>query len=217
MFKNFKNRLFTSLSLFLLIYLILINEFVLVLSLIIFGVISLLEFFDIIQRIFKKKIPRYFFNFLFINFIFFFCLIFFILSNFHQLKFIIFLILLTCVASDLGGFVFGKILKGPKLINISPNKTVSGSIGSLIFSLLFFSSVIYYYTDIINYQILIISILISISSQVGDLFFSFLKRKAKIKDSGNFLPGHGGILDRLDSVFFGLPLGLILIIFLKPL
>ena len=62
--------------------------------------------------------------------------------------------------------------------------------------------------------IVTISIVTSISCQIGDLFFSYLKRKAKLKDTGNFLPGHGGVLDRLDGIFFGLPSGFIsLIIF----
>ena len=106
-------------------------------------------------------------------------------------------------------FIFGKIFKGPKLTKISPNKTISGSIGSLIFACIFFSSIFYLFNFYLNFQILIIGLFTSVACQIGDLFFSYLKRKAFLKDTGNFLPGHGGVLDRLDGIFFGIPLGLI--------
>ena len=135
-------------------------------------------------------------------------------SNFFHLKIIIFSLLLSCVASDIGGFVFGKTFKGRKITKISPNKTYAGSIGSVIFSMVVFSGSIFFFTNNFSYIILIIAIITSIACQFGDLFFSFLKRKAKIKDTGNFLPGHGGILDRLDGIFLGMPIGFIsLIIF----
>ena len=117
------------------------------------------------------------------------------------------MVLLTCVASDIGGFVFGKIFKGPKLTKISPKKTISGAIGSLIFSSLFIFIFIYYLTKSFDPYVIIVGCIISISCQIGDLFFSFLKRKSFLKDSGNFLPGHGGILDRIDSILLGIPVG----------
>ena len=124
------------------------------------------------------------------------------------------MILITCVASDIGGFVFGKIFKGPKLTKVSPNKTISGSIGSILFSSSVISLSIYFVTESFDPYILIIGILVSISCQIGDLFFSFLKRKSSIKDSGNFLPGHGGVLDRVDGLLLGIPIGfLILLLF----
>jgi phosphatidate cytidylyltransferase len=86
-------------------------------------------------------------------------------------------LLLGCVASDIGGFVFGKLFKGPKLTKISPNKTISGAIGSIIFTSLIISTSLFYFTKNFNYLILILCITISISTQIGDLFFSFLKRK----------------------------------------
>ena len=140
-------------------------------------------------------------------FIFFFLYIFLTLSSFLHLKILIFLILLTCVASDIGGFLFGKILKGPKLTKISPNKTISGAIGSLIFSSFSIFIMIYYLTKSFDPYILLIGCIISISCQIGDLFFSYLKRKSFLKDSGNFLPGHGGILDRVDGMLLGIPVG----------
>ena len=72
----------------------------------------------------------------------------------------------------------------------------------LIMNLLF-----YYFVNKLETNLIIVSLLTSISCQLGDLFFSFLKRKAKIKDTGNILPGHGGVLDRLDGIFLGVPVG----------
>ena len=113
--------------------------------------------------------------------------------------------LFICISTDVGGYVFGKIFKGPKLTRISPNKTYSGLIGSFILSI--FVTIIFFkeYADL--ERIILISFIISIISQIGDLFISYLKRKAKVKDTGKILPGHGGILDRLDGLIFALPLG----------
>ena len=116
-------------------------------------------------------------------------------------------ILLICILTDIGGYVFGKTLKGPKLTKISPNKTISGAAGSLISSLIIFSVYIYLNTGVFNNKILFVSLITSVSCQVGDLLISYLKRKAKIKDTGNLLPGHGGILDRVDGILIGLPIG----------
>ena len=139
---------------------------------------------------------------------------FFFFSHIMHLKILLFSLLFGCIASDIGGFVFGKIFKGPKLTKISPNKTISGAIGSLIFTCIIFSGLIFYYTNNFSYKIILISIITSIACQFGDLFFSLLKRKAKLKNTGNLFPGHGGVLDRLDGIFFGIPIGfLTLIIF----
>ena len=125
------------------------------------------------------------------------------------MKIILFILLLGCIASDIGGYIIGKIFKGPKLTSISPNKTFSGSLGSLIFSMIIINTLIYYYVEIINIKIFLLAALTSLGCQLGDLFFSFLKRKANLKDTGNLLPGHGGVLDRLDGILFGLPVGFI--------
>tara|TARA_B100000787_G_C16127425_1_gene265673 strand:- start:286 stop:639 length:354 start_codon:yes stop_codon:yes gene_type:complete len=114
--------------------------------------------------------------------------------------------------SDIGGFIFGKIFKGKKLTKISPNKTISGSIGSLIFSMLLIP---FYYESLFKESLLnifLITIIISIVSQLGDLFISLLKRKAKVKDTSDILPGHGGILDRIDGIIFAIPIGIYLFI-----
>ena len=95
-----------------------------------------------------------------------------------------------------------------------PNKTISGAIGSLIFSSLFMLISIYYLTKNFDPYTIIIGCITSISCQIGDLFFSFLKRKSFLKDSGNFLPGHGGILDRIDGMLLGIPVGFLILLIL---
>ena len=112
-----------------------------------------------------------------------------------------------CFFTDIGGYVVGKIIGGKKLTKISPNKTISGTFGSFIFSIVPLIIVLNFnYIDLeFNPTNLIFCLLISLISQVGDLFISFIKRKAKIKDTGNLLPGHGGILDRMDGIIFAIP------------
>ena len=118
------------------------------------------------------------------------------------------IVIITCVGSDIGGFIFGKILKGPKLTKISPNKTYSGLIGSYILSCFFilFFFLIQNRYDLITLNFMLIVIIISTVSQLGDLFISFLKRKSKIKDTGSIIPGHGGVLDRIDGMIFAFPI-----------
>ena len=211
---NLKKRIYTSLGLMLMIYLIVYFDFILGLSLIIMGIFSLLEFFNIAKKIFKNKLFLTSANIFFSIYIFLFCSIFFFFSSFLQLKLILYLLLFSCIASDIGGFIFGKIFKGPKLTKISPNKTISGAFGSLIFTNISLSFLSFYFLNHFDYLILIVGFITSLACQIGDLFFSYLKRKAKIKDTGKILPGHGGILDRLDGIFVGIPLGFISIIFI---
>tara|TARA_S200000501_G_scaffold119359_1_gene112160 strand:- start:300 stop:716 length:417 start_codon:yes stop_codon:yes gene_type:complete len=125
------------------------------------------------------------------------------------LKYTLSIILFGCIASDIGGFIFGKIFKGPKLTKISPNKTYSGAIGSIVLTLITVSILFYYFLKIFNLDTIILALVVSIFCQLGDLLFSFLKRKAKIKDTGNILPGHGGVLDRLDGIYLGVPVGIL--------
>ena len=140
-------------------------------------------------------------------------------------------ILVICVFSDLGGYTFGKILKGPKLTKISPKKTYSGVIGSFIMSVLAallytkttiiessvnFNFSIWLSNNFISNNIFILFILfISLISQVGDLIVSYFKRLAKVKDTGNLLPGHGGLLDRLDGIIFAIPMSYLLLNYIK--
>ena len=212
--NNLKKRIFTSLALIFFIFLIFNSLYLMISSLLILGILSILEFFNLSKKIFNKKIYFFLSNLFFIVFISIFSFFFFLLYNFQQSKFILAVLLIGCVASDIGGYMLGKILKGPKLTKISPNKTFSGAIGSFIFSCTLFSSLIYYETKVFNFKIVIIGLMISLFCQIGDLFFSYLKRKADIKDTGNLLPGHGGLLDRLDGIFFGIPLGFVTLILL---
>ena len=213
--QNLKNRILTSLFLLLLVFLILNYNFILVYSCIVLGVLSFLEFSQIINKISKKKTKILLSNIIFISFLFFFYSIILFSINLPHYKTVIFFLLLGCIASDIGGFVVGKNLKGPKLTSISPNKTISGSIGSLIFTTTSMIWIYYYFLGSIKIEIFYLSLITSLACQTGDLIFSYLKRRAKIKDTGKFLPGHGGILDRLDGIYLGIPISLLslLIIF----
>ena len=123
---------------------------------------------------------------------------------------ILFWILISTFLSDIGGYIFGKIFKGKKLTKISPNKTYSGTVGSIVFSLqslyiVNLLQILFFNKQIINFfetNFLIITFFISLICQAGDIFVSFLKRKINIKDISNILPGHGGILDRIDGLIF---------------
>ena len=207
--KNLKKRIFTSFFLILLFLLIFIFDFILISSLLLIGIFSILEFSKISRLIFNKKIYYSIINIIFTTYIFLFCLLFYFLSLNSHLEILLFIILVGCISSDIGGFVIGKIFKGPKLSKISPNKTISGAIGSIIFTSTTLICLIYYYTENLFLGLIFIGLLISVACQLGDLFFSFLKRKAKIKDTGSILPGHGGFLDRLDGIFLGVPVGFI--------
>ena len=209
-----KKRIQTSLVLLILVYFMITNNMISTYALIVFGVLSVIEFFQISKKIFLKKFFRYLFNFLFIIYLSLFCYFFFIFSNLSFLKITLYTVLFGCIASDIGGYVFGKIFKGPKITKISPNKTFSGALGSIIFTCLVVSSSLFFFTNNFSQLVIILSVIISLSCQIGDLFFSFLKRKAKIKDTGAFFPGHGGILDRMDGILLGIPFGLISIIIL---
>ena len=133
------------------------------------------------------------------------------LRQYIGLNFFIFLII-VCIFTDIGGYLFGKILKGPKLTKISPNKTYSGAIGSFLISsisgyiyikYLGKKSKIILETDPVF--IIFLILLISLASQIGDIVISYFKRKAKLKDTGKILPGHGGFLDRIDGIIFVMP------------
>ena len=135
MIKDLKKRVFTSLGLLLILIFIAKIDFLLLFFLIVFGLFSIIEFFNIIKKITKNNFLKFIQNSLFVIFIFFYCYLFFFFSNIPQLKIILFTLLLGCIASDIGGLTFGKIFKGPKLTVISPKKTISGSLGSILFSI----------------------------------------------------------------------------------
>ena len=123
------------------------------------------------------------------------------------------IIIIICILTDIGGFVFGKFFKGPKLIKYSPNKTYSGLIGSFLMPIIFIPIILYpkfiSELEIINFIFFIF--LISAASQFGDLLISYFKRIANIKDTGRIIPGHGGLLDRIDGMLFAIPTSYVLI------
>ena len=204
---NLQKRLFTSIILITIILLFASFDFLLVYGLIVLGVISILEFFNLMNKTNFQKFFKILYNTIFIIYIFSFCALFVFFLNFLQLKILIFTLIFVCAASDVGGFIFGKTIKGPKLTKISPKKTISGAFGSIIFSNIAIFVSIFYFSNSFDYSFIIIGSIISIACQLGDLFFSYLKRRAKIKDTSNILPGHGGILDRIDSILLGVPVG----------
>ena len=130
---------------------------------------------------------------------------------------VVFLFVISiCFFSDIGGYVIGRTIGCKKLTKISPNKTVSGSIGSFLFSIL--PLLLFYNFDQYEYPFsiknILFCLLISLVCQLGDLFISYLKRKAKIKDTGFILPGHGGLLDRVDGIIFAVPFAYLLFKFI---
>ena len=139
----------------------------------------------------------------------------FLLRNIFLEDFI--LVILICISTDIGGFVFGKIFKGPKLTKISPNKTYSGMIGSFflsIISAIFYTN--YYGLIYLTDNVLLITVIfISSVSQIGDLTVSYFKRLSKIKNTGKIIPGHGGLLDRIDGMIFAIPFAFIFLKIIK--
>ena len=208
-------RIITSIILFLIaIFCILIHKFVFVLMLIVTLFVCFNEWKDINYKYFKKKQHnnwKYFFvQFVGLVYLFIFLSTSIALrgNNSESIAFFI-IILCICIFSDIGGYVFGKVIGGKKLTKISPNKTISGSLGSFIFSIL---PVLLFnlqnYTGV-SFEVLSINIalclIVSLVCQLGDLLISYFKRLNKVKDTGTILPGHGGLLDRIDGLIFAIP------------
>jgi phosphatidate cytidylyltransferase len=208
-----KKRLLTSLFLILLLISMFYYYYVLFISLMVIALITWVEFYALISKIFKKdnikeKIYRFIaksISLLYLSFV-----VFLIAIN-KDLKIYIYFFLLVSVFSDIGGFVVGKMFKGKKLTKISPNKTVSGAIGSLIFSLFLIPFFIDQLSNLNITLLIFFTIFISITTQLGDLFISLLKRKANVKNTSDILPGHGGFLDRIDGIIFAIPVGFLLL------
>ena len=216
--NELKKRISTSAFLMSLLTAMYFYSFVMIIALIVIAMIVWIEFYALISKILprnklKDKLLRFVFkaiSLLYLSLLVYF--IFSIESYYPNLKLYLLYSVLVAVLSDVGGLVIGKTFKGKKLTKFSPNKTVSGSIGSFIFSLFlipFFQGKLIAYSLLI---LIIITILISLTSQLGDLFLSFLKRKAKVKDTSDILPGHGGFLDRVDGIIFSIPIGILLFI-----
>jgi phosphatidate cytidylyltransferase len=140
--------------------------------------------------------------------------IFNIRNEFDRDYFHLLLVVIICVSTDIGGYVFGNIFKGPKLTRISPNKTYSGVIGSFLLSLIFTNLFLDFLSNVETFEftkeMFLFILLVSLVSQIGDIVISYFKRKSKIKDTGTIIPGHGGILDRIDGMIFALPFAYVL-------
>jgi len=217
---NIKKRILTSILLIALLVGMFFYSYIMIISLIIIAIISWIEFYALISKIFKKDILKdKFFRFsykalslIYLSGLVY--LIFTIESENSNLKIYLLYSVLVAILSDIGGLVCGKIFKGKKLTKISPNKTISGSIGSFMFSILLIPFFYKVQIDQSLVNLFLITIIISLTSQLGDLFISLLKRKAKVKDTSDLLPGHGGVLDRIDGIIFAIPLGIFLFIFI---
>ena len=210
--NNLTKRIITSALLLLIISISLFyNKYVWLFFIIIVSLILFIEFNNLTKKIWRKEK-----NTIFIvnisSFLFLALLILICYEIYIQPPIGLAFILLICVFSDTGGYIIGKLVGGKKLTKISPNKTVSGSLGSFVLSLVLvpiFNSLLD--SKFLNlHDLIIIAILVSFFCQLGDLFFSYLKRKAKVKDTGYILPGHGGILDRIDGMLFAIPIGMFL-------
>lgn len=214
--KNLRKRLLTSAFLLILLFFMLTQSVILISSLLIIFVLVWIEFNNLIDRIFIKK-NSLFLKKIFQFFLFMYLLIFMkiiiddFIDNQPNISWSLVFAITVCILSDVGGYVFGKFFKGKKLTKISPNKTYSGMIGSFLLSVAFGAAYSYTISFVDLKIIIFISFLISLICQLGDLFISYLKRKSGVKDTGNILPGHGGVLDRIDGIIFAVPFGIFLI------
>ena len=217
MSSELKKRILTSILLFSLLSAMYLYSFIMIGSLLIMAIIVWIEFYAMVSKIIKKnrfkdRLLRFMLksgSLLYLSLFVYF--VFLIESHLTDLKIYLLYSVLIAILSDIGGLIFGKTFKGKKLTKISPNKTISGSIGSFVLSIFLIPI---FYNNLIIYDfltLLILTIAISLTSQLGDLFISYLKRKAKVKDTSDLLPGHGGLLDRVDGIIFAAPLGVFLL------
>ena len=208
-----KKRIITSVILLSFFFVMFIYKFVLLIGLLIFGSILWIEFTALMEKIIKLKkltflMIRFIFQFLCLVYLLIFCVIFWKSFSIEINKVFYLFILGISIVTDIGGLIFGKFFKGRKLTKISPKKTISGSIGSFIFSLILMIVFNIFSPNSYDYMsLLFLTLLVSFLSQIGDLFISYIKRNAKVKDTGDLLPGHGGFLDRFDGILFGFPFG----------
>ena len=221
MSSELKKRILTSILLFSLLSAMYLYSFIMIGSLLIMAIIVWIEFYAMVSKIIKKnkfkdRLLRFMLksgSLLYLSLFVYF--VFLIESHLTNLKIYLLYSVLIAILSDIGGLIFGKTFKGKKLTKISPNKTISGSIGSFVLSIFLIPI---FYNNLIIYDfltLLILTIAISLTSQLGDLFISYLKRKANVKDTSDLLPGHGGLLDRVDGIIFAAPLGVFLLNLLK--
>ena len=204
--KELKKRVITSIILIAIVLnCLFINNFSWLLLLSIVSFICWFEFINLVKRIWKKK-PIIIFPII-LSFLF---LYLFILTAYkiriEEGAVAILFVLGICIFSDIGGYIIGKSIGGKKLTKISPNKTVSGSFGSFLFSLFPLGILLILgLEENFSEKMILYCLLLSLACQLGDLIISYFKRLAKVKDTGSILPGHGGMLDRIDGIIFAIP------------
>ena len=201
--SEFKKRFISSVFLIpLSIFIIFKGNYLFNFFIIICFLVSMYEWYNMNSKIYLKILGIIFLIFSFYSF-------YKVRNDFNGEYIYIFFILSVCISTDIGGYVVGNIFKGPKLTKISPKKTYSGLLGSYIFA--FITSYVFIrilninYNIEYNFEIFFYSFLISSVSQIGDIIISFFKRSLNIKDTGIIIPGHGGILDRIDGMIFAFP------------
>jgi phosphatidate cytidylyltransferase len=211
-------RMITSLILFVVvIFCILINKIIFLIAVFMTAYLCFSEWCNINYKFFSGQ----FWNYFLIRGLGLFYLLFpfilgafFLRGNSFESALFFIIVLCICICSDTGGYVFGNIIGGKKLTKISPNKTISGTIGSFIFSILpIFLIDLQNYIDInfdFSLKNILFCLIISLTCQLGDLFISYFKRLNKVKNTGSILPGHGGLLDRIDGIIFAIPTASIL-------
>ena len=209
--KELKKRIITSIILIAIVLnCLFINDYSWLLLLSIVSFICWFEFIDLNKKIWKKKTIIVFP--IILSFLF---LLLFVYAAYElRIKLgvdAILLILGVCIFSDVGGYIIGKSIGGKKLTKISPNKTISGSIGSFLFSLFPLGIFSIFFDFKYSEKYILVCLLVSLSCQLGDLIISYFKRLAKVKDTGKILPGHGGMLDRIDGVIFAIPTTILII------
>ena len=205
MLREFEKRLISSIILILVTFLVILEgEIFFNIFLFIAFLISSYEWLKMIKRIDIKILGILFLFFSFYSAFYF---------RDQNLEGFV-LIILICISTDIGGYIFGNLFKGPKLSKVSPNKTQSGMIGGFVLSLIASSIFVFQYSNYIyidqnlienDLKFVILILLISSVSQIGDLIISYFKRSSNIKNTGNIIPGHGGLLDRIDGMIFVFP------------
>ncbi len=201
--KEFIKRILSSLILFpIVLFFIIKGSFLFIFFISITLLITMYEWYKMTKNK-AHYIPGLFFL------LFSFYSIYQLRNNHDNGYFFLLFIVIICVSTDIGGYIFGKIFKGPKLTKISPKKTYSGVIGGFLLSIILSN---FYLAEgipdkqiVFSWQIFIFVLLVSAISQLGDILISYFKRLSKIKDTGKIIPGHGGLLDRIDGMIFAFP------------